>query len=118
MADPFLGEIRIFPYDFAPSGWERCQGQLQAIPQNVALYSLLGTTYGGNGTSVFALPDLGGAVVVGAGQGPDGREHAPGEVLTEWAAAPGEPPSREGALRCLALTYAIATHDAIFPPRP
>jgi microcystin-dependent protein len=58
MADQFVGEIRLFPYNFSPSGWAFCHGQLLPISQNTALFSLLGTTYGGNGTSNFALPDL------------------------------------------------------------
>lgn len=58
MADPFIGEIRIFPNNFAPRGWAFCNGQLLPIAQNTALFSLLGTTYGGNGQTVFALPDL------------------------------------------------------------
>ena len=58
MAEPFLGEIRMFGFNFAPSGWAFCNGQLLPISQNTALFSLLGTTYGGNGTSTFALPNL------------------------------------------------------------
>jgi microcystin-dependent protein len=58
MADPFVAEIRIFPFNFAPMGWAWCNGQLLPISQNTALFSLLGTTYGGNGKSNFALPDL------------------------------------------------------------
>ena len=60
MADPFVAEIRIFPFNFAPKGWAWCDGQLLPISQNTALFSLLGTTYGGNGQSTFALPDLAG----------------------------------------------------------
>jgi microcystin-dependent protein len=69
MSDPFLGEIRMFPFNFAPAGWALCNGQIIPIPQNPALFSLLGTTYGGNGTSNFALPNLQGSVPVDAGQG-------------------------------------------------
>src|SRR6187455_758172 len=58
MADPFVAEIRIFPFNFAPKGWAFCDGQLLPISQNTALFSLLGTTYGGDGKSTFALPDL------------------------------------------------------------
>jgi microcystin-dependent protein len=58
MADPFVAEIRIFPFNFAPRGWAWCNGQLLPLSQNTALFSLLGTTYGGNGTSNFALPNL------------------------------------------------------------
>ena len=73
MADPFVAEIRIFPFNFAPKGWAFCDGQLMPISQNTALFSLLGTTYGGDGKSTFALPDLQGSVplhVGGAQPGP------------------------------------------------
>ncbi len=70
MADPFLAEIRIFPFNFAPKGWAWCDGQLLPLSQNTALFSLLGTTYGGDGKSNFALPDLQGNAPIHAGQGP------------------------------------------------
>ena len=62
--EPFLGEIRMFPWDWAPKGWAQCNGALLGIPQYTALYSLIGTYFGGNGTSTFALPDLRGRVPV------------------------------------------------------
>jgi len=68
--DAFIGEIRIFAGTFAPRGWAFCSGQLLPISQNTALFSILGTTYGGNGKSNFALPNLNGRVPIGAGQGP------------------------------------------------
>jgi len=73
MADPFVAEIRIFPFNFAPKGWAFCNGQLLPLSQNTALFSLLGTTYGGDGKSNFALPNLQGSVplhVGGAQPGP------------------------------------------------
>jgi microcystin-dependent protein len=70
MADPFVAEIRIFPFNFPPKGWAFCDGQLLPISQNTALFSLLGTTYGGDGKSTFALPDLQGRTAMQAGQGP------------------------------------------------
>jgi len=70
MADPFVGEIRIFGFNFAPRGWAFCDGQLLPISQNTALFSLLGTFYGGDGKSTFALPDMQGNAPVGAGDGP------------------------------------------------
>ena len=79
MADPFVGEIRIFGGTFAPVGWALCQGQLLPIAQNQALFSLLGTTYGGDGRVTFALPDLRGRVVMGFGQGPGLSNYAQGE---------------------------------------
>jgi microcystin-dependent protein len=69
MADPFVAEIRIFPFNFAPKGWAFCDGQLLPISQNTALFSLLGTTYGGDGKSTFALPDLQGSAPLQPGQG-------------------------------------------------
>lgn len=68
--DQFVGEIRLFPYYFVPKGWARCEGQLLPISQNTALFSLLGTTYGGDGKTNFALPDLRDCMAVGFGQGP------------------------------------------------
>ena len=70
MADPFIAEIRIFPSNFAPQGWAFCNGQLLPIAQNTALFSLLGTTYGGDGHTVFALPDLRDRFPMHPGQGP------------------------------------------------
>ena len=70
MADPFVAEIRIFPFNFAPKGWAFCDGQILPISQNTALFSLLGTVYGGDGKSTFALPDLQGSVPLHPGQGP------------------------------------------------
>jgi microcystin-dependent protein len=67
---PFLGQIMIVPYNFAPNGWAFCDGSLLSVSENTALFSLLGTTYGGNGTSTFALPDLRGRAPIGAGEGP------------------------------------------------
>ena len=70
MSQPFIGEIRIFAGNFAPNGWAFCDGSLQAISQNDALFALIGTTYGGDGQNTFALPDLRGRVPVHQGQGP------------------------------------------------
>jgi microcystin-dependent protein len=69
MSQPFLGQIEAFPYNFAPRGWQFCQGQLLPINQNTALFSLIGTTYGGDGATTFALPDLRGRVAMGQGNG-------------------------------------------------
>jgi microcystin-dependent protein len=69
MADPFVAEIRIFPFNFPPKGWAFCDGQLMPISQNTALFSLLGTVYGGDGKSTFALPDLQGRSPMHPGQG-------------------------------------------------
>jgi microcystin-dependent protein len=79
VADPFVAEIRIFPFNFAPKGWAWCDGQLMPLSQNTALFSLLGTTYGGNGKSNFALPDLQGRAPMHPGQGPGLSLHDLGE---------------------------------------
>jgi microcystin-dependent protein len=68
--EPFIGQIMLFAGNFAPRGWAFCEGQLLSIAQNTALFSILGTTYGGNGQTTFALPDLRGRVPVHPGQGP------------------------------------------------
>src|SRR5580692_3068706 len=78
MADQFVGEIRIVPFDFAPLGWALCNGQLLSISQNTALFSLLGTAYGGDGKSTFGLPNLQGRVAIDAGQGTGLRNYNPG----------------------------------------
>jgi microcystin-dependent protein len=78
--DPFIGQITIFGCNFAPRNWALCEGQLLAISQNAALFSLLGTSFGGNGTSTFALPDLRGRAPVGFGQGPGLSNYAVGET--------------------------------------
>ena len=78
--DPFVAEIRIFPFNFAPKGWAVCNGQIMPLSQNVALFSLLGTTYGGDGKSTFALPDLQGRVPMHPGIGPGLSEHVLGEA--------------------------------------
>jgi microcystin-dependent protein len=79
MADPFVAEIRIFPFNFAPTGWAFCDGQLLPLSQNTALFSLLGTTYGGDGKSTFALPDLQGSAPMHPEMGPGLSDHALGE---------------------------------------
>lgn len=80
MADPFVGEIRIFAFNFAPTGWAFCQGQLLPLSQNTALFSILGTTYGGDGKSTFALPDLQGHMPMHPGQGQGLSERYLGEM--------------------------------------
>jgi microcystin-dependent protein len=80
MSDQFLAEIRIFPFNFAPSGWAFCDGQILPISQNTALFSLLGTTYGGNGTSNFALPNFQGNFPMHYDQGPGLSNRVIGET--------------------------------------
>src|SRR5512147_1323284 len=79
MTDPFVGEIRIFGFNFAPRGWATCNGQLMPISQNTALFSLLGTYYGGDGKSTFGLPNLQDSGPVHQGQGPGLSERFIGE---------------------------------------
>ena len=78
--DPFVAEIRIFPFNFAAKGWAWCDGQLMPLSQNTALFALLGTTYGGDGKSTFALPDLQGRAAMHPGQGPGLSLHDLGET--------------------------------------
>src|SRR6185295_3149892 len=78
--DPFVAEIRIFPFNFAPRGWAFCNGQILPISQNTALFSLLGTTYGGNGQSTFALPNMQANAPMHPGQGPGLSLHDLGET--------------------------------------
>lgn len=79
----FIGELRLFPYNFVPQGWAACDGQLLVISQNQALFALIGTIYGGNGTTDFALPDLRGRVPVSVGQGPGLSNYDLGEQFGE-----------------------------------
>jgi microcystin-dependent protein len=78
--DPFVAEIRIFPFNFAPKGWAFCNGQILPLSQNTALFSLLGTTYGGDGKSNFALPNMQGNTPMHPGQGPGLSLHDLGET--------------------------------------
>ncbi|MGY3090569.1 microcystin-dependent protein [Hymenobacter sp. UYAg731] len=78
--DPFVGEIRAVGFNFAPRGWALCQGQLLAISQNTALFSLLGTNYGGDGRTTFGLPDLRSRLIVQPGQGPGLSNYVLGQL--------------------------------------
>lgn len=102
--DPFVAEIRIFPFNFAPRGWAWCDGQLLPLSQNTALFSLLGTTYGGNGKSNFALPDLQGRAPMHPGQGPGLSLHDLGETggAETVSLLESEIPSHSHAMRCSA----------------
>ncbi|MCA1199408.1 tail fiber protein [Sphingomonas sp. R647] len=80
MATPFIATIMTVPYNFPPRNWAFCAGQIQAIAQNTALFSLIGTTYGGNGQTTFALPDLQGRTAIGQGSGPGLSTYSMGEV--------------------------------------
>lgn len=80
MSDPFIGQISLFGFNFPPRGWATCSGQILPIAQNTALFSLLGTTYGGDGRTTFALPDLRGRVPIHQGQGPGLSDYVIGQA--------------------------------------
>lgn len=83
MSEPFIGEIRVVGFGFPPRGWAMCNGQLLAIAQNQALFSILGTTYGGNGVTTFALPNLQGRAALSSGQGPGLSNYSLGQAAGE-----------------------------------
>jgi microcystin-dependent protein len=83
--EPLIGQLALVPYNFAPRGWASCNGQILSIAQNTALFSLLGTTYGGDGQVTFALPDLRGRVPIHFGQGPGRSDYTLGQVGGEEA---------------------------------
>lgn len=101
--EPFVAEIRIFPFNFAPRGWAFCDGQIMSISQNTALFSLLGTTYGGDGRSTFALPDMQGNVPMHPGQGPGLSRHDLGEMsgVDSVSLLEAEIPAHTHAVRAL-----------------
>lgn len=101
--DPFVAEIRIFPFNFAPKGWAFCNGQILPLSQNTALFSLLGTTYGGDGKSNFALPDMQGNAPMHPGQGPGLSLHDLGERggSDTVSLLESEIPSHNHAIRCV-----------------
>jgi microcystin-dependent protein len=103
--DPFVAEIRIFPFNFAPKGWAFCDGQLLPLSQNTALFSLLGTTYGGDGKSNFALPNMQGNAPMHPGQGPGLSLHDLGETGGSETVSllESEIPSHTHSLMCLAV---------------
>jgi microcystin-dependent protein len=111
MAEPFISEIRIFGFGFAPKGWAMCNGQILSIAQNTALFSLLGTTYGGNGTTTFALPNLQSRTGVSFGQGPGLSNYNLGEVTGEatHTLATSEMPSHSHPVNCSSAAGSSAT---------
>jgi microcystin-dependent protein len=102
--DPFVAEIRIFPFNFAPTGWAFCDGQLLPISQNTALFSLLGTTYGGDGRSTFGLPNLQGSVPVHVG----GAQPGPGLSIYDLGQTGGS-----AAVTLLATETPSHTHSVM-----
>lgn len=102
MSNPFVAEIRMFAGNFAPTGWATCDGQIMSISQNTALFSLLGTTYGGNGTSNFALPNLQDSAPIHQGQGPGLSNYILGQTGGEQNVTllTSQMPSHAHALNC------------------
>ena len=109
--EPFLGQIVMFAGNFAPRGWAMCQGQMLPISQYTALFSILGTTYGGDGRTTFALPDLRGRGPVGMGQGPGLPQRELGEVI----GAAGDQGATT-ASASLSVNFIIAL-QGVFPAR-
>ena len=104
--DPFVGEIRVVGFNFPPKGWAFCDGQLLPISQNTALFSLLGTMYGGDGKSTFGLPDLRDRVAINAGQGPGLSPYDQGQV------------GGSGHVTLLQSEIPVHTHTALASPDP
>jgi microcystin-dependent protein len=119
MANQFLGEIRVFPCNFAPFGWAMCNGQLLPISQNTALFSLLGTNFGGNGTSNFALPNLQGSVPIFWEEGPGLTLRDIGEVGGEAAVTltESEMPAHTHQVGCATTSDTSRPEGAVFGSR-
>jgi microcystin-dependent protein len=117
MADPFVAEIRMFPFNFPPKGWAWCNGQILPISQNTALFSLLGTNYGGDGKSTFGLPNLQGSAPMHPGQGPGLSLHDLGEVGGSETVTllQSEIPSHTHAMRASAVDGTDQTPQASYP---
>src|SRR5580658_416275 len=116
MSDPFVGEIRVFPFNFAPLGWAMCNGQLLPISQNTALFSLLGTQFGGNGTSNFQLPNLRGSVPINQGEGAGLTSRVMGEVggSPTVTLTVAEIPVHSHGVACAATGTSDSPLDAVF----
>ncbi|MDB6124194.1 MAG: Phage tail collar domain protein [Pedosphaera sp.] len=117
MSQPFFGEIRLMACTFAPKGWALCNGQVMVIAQNQALYSILGTTYGGNGQQTFALPNLQGKVAMHFGQGPGLGSYPLGQGGGAESAtlATNQIPQHNHAVACNSTTGAQANPSGNFP---
>lgn len=113
MSEPFIGQIELFGFTFPPRGWAFCQGQLQAISQNQALFSLLGTNYGGDGRTTFALPDLRGRIPIGQGQGSGLSGYTIGQVggAEQVTLAPAQMPAHTHSLMVDAATAGSSNNN-------
>jgi microcystin-dependent protein len=113
VADPFTGEIRIFPYNFAPRGWAFCDGGLLGTDQFPDLFEVIGTTYGGDGETTFALPDLKGRVPLHPGEGPGLSLYALGDAggTDDVALTNGQMPSHRHAIQATTATGTTSTPD-------
>jgi len=128
MAQPYVGEIRIFAGNFAPAGWMFCEGQLLPISENETLFNLIGTTYGGDGQSTFALPDLRGRIPIHKGAGPGGNTYILAETggVEEVTLTVGQIPAHthpmlatsNNALSAPAETNTLGSPTAIDTYRP
>ncbi len=118
MSEPFLGEVRMFPFNFAPAGWAACQGQLLAISSNTALFSILGTTYGGNGTTNFALPNLSGVAAAHQGQGAGLNNLELGDLDTAPATHQQALPGSVTVARNMLAGTSPGNALAVFPAEP
>jgi len=116
MADQFVGEIRAFPFNFAPVGWAMCNGQLMAISQNTALFSLLGTQFGGDGKSTFGLPNLQGAIPLDAGAGAGLNNRIVGETggSATVILSLDQIPAHSHSVQCAAAGDALSPANAVF----
>ena len=119
MADPFLGEIKMCSFNFAPKGWALCNGQFLPINQNQALFSILGTTYGGNGQTSFALPDLRDRVPIHFGQGPGLTLHTLGERsgAASHTLAIAELPAHNHGVRASTAFGSVVSPAGMYPSR-
>jgi microcystin-dependent protein len=120
MANPFVGEIRMFSCNFAPLGWAFCNGQLLPISQNTALFSLLGTYYGGNGTSTFALPNLQGCFPINQGEGAGLSDYVIGQTggSATVTLLTSEIPAHAHSVACAATGNSTSPSNAVFGGAP
>ena len=118
MSDPFVAEVRVLPFNFAPQGWASCDGQVMPISQNTALFSLLGTTYGGDGRTTFALPNFAGRFAMGPGQGPGLSDRFLGESTGQASVTltQAEMPGHNHELKAGASGIAAGPSGALMAP--